>query len=62
MNNVKFIIFLFGIMLILKFIHSLTSEHFYLYDKYNNVYDVPGDLVKRYWQRCPLDRTVSMNY
>lgn len=63
MNSIgKFIIILLGLFLIIKFIHSATSEHFYLYDRYNNVFGVPDDLVKRYWQRYPLDRTVEMNY
>jgi hypothetical protein len=59
---VKFIIILIGLLMLIKFIYSATSEHFYLYDKYNNVFGVPDDLVKRYWQRYPLDRTVEMNY
>ena len=59
---VKFIIIAFGLFLIITFIQSQTVEHFYLYDRFNNVYDVPDDLVKRYWQRYPLDRTVDMNY
>jgi TM2 domain-containing membrane protein YozV len=59
---VKFIIILFGLFLIISYIKSITSEHFYLYDRYNNVYCLPDDLVKRYWQRYPLDRTVDMNY
>ena len=60
---IKFIIILIGILLIIKFMHSTaSSEHFYLYDKYNNICGVPDDLVKRYWQRYPLDRTVEMNY
>jgi hypothetical protein len=62
MNIVKFIIILIGLYLIIRFIQSRTVEHFYLYDRYNNVYDVPDDLVKRYWQRYPKDRTVEMNY
>ena len=59
---IKFIIILFGLLLIIKFIQSLTSEHFYINDRYNNLYGVPDDLVKRYWQRNPKDRTVEMNY
>lgn len=59
---IKFIIILFGLYIIIKFIHSSTSEHFYLYDRYNNLYGVPDDLVKRYWQKYPKDRTVEMNY
>lgn len=59
---IKFIIILIGLYLIIKLIQSFTVEHFYLYDKYNNVFGVPDDLVKRYWQRYPLDRTVNMNY
>jgi hypothetical protein len=58
----KFIIILFGLFLLIKFVKSFTSEHFYLYDRYNNLYGVPDDLVKRYWQRYPKDRTVEMNY
>jgi hypothetical protein len=59
---VKFIIILFGLYLIIRLIRLLSYEHFYLYDRYNNVFGVPDDLVKRYWQRYPLDRTVEMNY
>jgi hypothetical protein len=59
---VKFIIILFGLYLIIRLIKSQTCEHFYLYGRYNNVYDVPDDLVKRHWQKYPLDRTVEMNY
>jgi len=52
---VKFIIILIGLYLIIKLCQSFTVEHY-------TFYDVPDDLVKRYWQRYPLDRTVEMNY
>ena len=63
MNSIiKFIIIGIAIYLLISLYKTLTSEHFYLYDTQNNVYDVPDDLVKRYWQRYPKDRTVDMNY
>lgn len=52
---IKFIIILIALYLIIKLIQSFTIEHY-------TFYDVPDDLVKRYWQRYPLDRTVSNNH
>jgi len=62
MDIIKIIFLLFAIFLVVGLFNGLSHEHFYLYDDFNNVYDLPDDLVKRYWQRYPKDRLVSMNF
>jgi hypothetical protein len=56
MNRIIIIlIIILALYLIIKLIQTFTTERY-------TFYDVPDDLVKRYWQRYPQDRYVNMNY